>query len=81
MSKNADGPRGRFLERLERFRGARVQRGGFEGPENVPPLKPDQIPVIIVDGVPVRPKIVPAESASVPADSEPASDPPKAKAS
>lgn len=81
MSKNADDPRGCFLRRF-RGGGARLhRRGGFEGPENVPPLKPDQVPVIVVDGVPVRPKIVPVDSTPVSTDSEPVSEPPEAQPS
>lgn len=72
MSKDVEGPRRRFLERFRarrrdpaRFRGVR-HRGGFEGPENVPPLQPHQVPLIVVDGIAVRPEIAPADSTPVP---------------
>lgn len=73
MSKKADGPRGGFRER---FRGARIhRRGGFEGDENVPPLKPDQVPLVVVDGVAVRPKIAATDSTPGRTDSETSSEP------
>lgn len=79
MSKNAEVRPKRFLER---FGGTRLQRrGGFEGPEYVPPLKQEQVPIILVDGVPVRPKIVPPDSAMEPLDSRPGSELPEAKES
>lgn len=72
MSKDVEGPRRRFLERFRarrrdpaRFYGAR-HRGGFEGPENVPPLQPHQVPLVLVDGTWVRPEIAPADSTPAP---------------
>lgn len=79
MGKDAERHRKRFLER---FRGTGLQRrGGFEGPEYVPPLKQEQVPLVLVDGVPVRPKIVPADSAVEPPSSRPVSELPEAKES
>lgn len=76
MSKDAEPHRKRFLER---FRS--TGRGGFEGPEYVPPLKQEQVPLVLVDGVPVRPKIAPLDSAVEPLDSRPVSELPEAKKS
>ena len=52
MGKDSDGSPRRLRELLRRI--GIEHRGGFEGLENVPPPTPSQVPVVVVDGVPVK---------------------------
>ena len=69
MSKGSRGPQERFPARLGR--GGLQRRGGFEGPQEIGPPTPDQLPkVIVVDGVPVEPEVVLPESPAPSSDAE-----------
>ena len=69
MSRDSSGPRERFLARLGRVDGHR--RAGYEGPQEIGPPTPDQLPkVIVVDGVTVEPEVVFPESPAPSLDAE-----------
>lgn len=72
MGKDVGGRRAGFMKR---FVGAGLRhRGGFEGPETVPPLTASQIPLVMVDGVLVKPELVPADSPVQPSEAGSAPD-------
>ena len=78
MGKDSDGSPRRLRELLRRI--GIERRGGFEGLENVPPPTPSQVPVVVVDGVPVKPEIVPAKNNPLaPSDPRPVAHPPESK--
>ena len=64
MRKDSDGAQRRLRDCMRRsLRRTRLERrSGFEGLESVPPPTSSQVPVVVVDGVPVKPEIVPANS-------------------
>lgn len=65
-----------LLGRLGRFfGGSRQERGGFVGPQDIPPPTPDQFPkVVAVDGVTVEPVAGPVEDVAPSTDADQTSD-------
>ena len=79
MSKDSDGSPRRLRERMRRSITGLERRGGFEGLENVPPPTPSQVPVVVVDGVPVKPEIVPAKNNPLAPSDPPVAHPSESK--